>query len=233
MRTPKPQPYAAYSGTEEYFNKIKWVNLKINELEVKSPYGQDEFNGQYREILRRFQDNLFTNLIRIEWADRKILYGGRSIMSHPNRQAGPDFQYGLKFFYEHNLGFSRKIWSDGFFFEVRSYAEDLFPGFEDLDGFKESFIFPYQYMTLECLCFVSKLKFRIELLAEGERMHLSIPKFYDYVAAYLTDINHQTGREWLVYYRVWNNDRIPYVNEKVGFAERLKRKEAKRKEKSL
>ena len=233
MRTPKPQPYAAYSGTEEYFNKIKWKHFKPSDLEVKEPYSQDEFNVHYREILRRFQDNLFTNLMRIEWADRKILYKGLNIMAYPNRQAGSAFSYGLKFFYEQNLGFSRKAWSDGFFFEVRSYAEDLFPGFEDLDGFKESFVFPYQYMTLECLCFVSKLEFRMELLTEGERMHLSIPKFYDYVAAYLTDINYRTGKEWLVYHRVWNNDRIPYVNEKVSFADRLKRKEAKRKEKGL
>ena len=233
MRTPKPLPYAAYSGTEEYFNKMKWGGFKVSELEVKGPYNLDEFCLQYKAVLQRFQDEIFTALMRVEWADRKILFKGKHVRSDPDRSPGRDFNTAVKFFYEQFLGFSRKTWSDGFFFEVRSFAEDLFPGFEELDGFKEPFKFPYQYMTLECLCFVSKLEFRMDLLAEGERMHLTIPKFYDYVAAYLTDINYRTGREWLVYYRVWNNDRIPYVNEKVGFAERLKRKDAKRKEKVL
>ena len=233
MNLPKPQPYAAYSGTEEYFNKMKWDGFKVTDLSVTGPYDQDKFSTLYRDVLRNFQDALFTNLMRIEWADRKVLYRGRSVVSYPKRQAGPMSHAHWKFFYEQYLGFSRKTWSGDFFFEIRSYAEDLFPGFEDLDGFKEPFKFPYQYMTLECMCFVSKLKFRMELLAEGERMHLSIPKFYDYVAAYLTDLNFRTGREWLVYYRSWNIDRIPYVNEKVGFVERQKRKDAKRKEKAL
>lgn len=223
----KPKPYAAYSDTESYFDRMKWVGFKISDLR----YPSEEFVNQYREMLWQFQRDMFCSIMQVEWADRQISYRGQNITALPGRRPNQGWSSGLKFFYQNYLGLSRKIWSDGFFKDIRSYADELFPNFESYDGFNRPFTYPFQYMPLEALCYVVRLKYRMELLNEGERMHLSLGKFYDYVAAYLTDIRVETGRTFQVYMRVWNDDCIPYVNEKISFIESQQRKNKARKEK--
>ena len=49
---------------------MKWGGFKVSELEVKGPYNLDEFCLQYKAVLQRFQDEIFTALMRVEWADR-------------------------------------------------------------------------------------------------------------------------------------------------------------------
>lgn len=228
----KPQPYSYYSNTEEYFNKVKWSGFKISELSVNVPQGMEIFINQYHNLLLKFQNEIFVSLMRIEWSDRKIHYAGKNIHSYPGNP-GQFFNTSLKFFYEHYLGFTRLFWSDGMYPLLRSYADDLFPGFGERDGFVDPFTYPYQYLPLEALCLVARLEYRLELLAEGERMHLTLPKFCDYVAAYCTDIKVKTGRDLQIYNLVWNRKTVPYVNEKLSFIERMKRKELKKKEKGL
>lgn len=218
-----PLSYTRLAGTyEEYFQKQKFVNLKPDGFEVSGPYSTERFIHQYHEFMRSFQVRLFSDLMRMEWADRKVWYNGKNKHSSRSGKISGYLNTALKFFYEHYIGFSRRSFTYGLFRAIRSYADDLFPDFEDRDGFADEFSYPYRYMSMEALHFVYLLPERMELLAEGEKHRLTLLQFYDYVSAYSTEQRLLGKKNYNVYY--YENSRgLPYMNEQLSFVERMKR----------
>lgn len=208
---------------EEYFRTKKWPGFKPELLSVTGRDNTEVFVKEYHDLLRNFQQQIFTNLMRIEWIDRHIWYNGKSKESYRSGRSGKFFGSSLKFFHEHYVGFTRRFWSDASFAALRTYANDLYIDFDERDGFTDNFEYPFQYLPLEALYFVAKMPERMKLLEEGEKQKLGLLGFYDYVAQYITNVFLETGKDYKVYW-LRHERSLPYINEKLTFVQRMKRK---------
>ena len=205
-----------------YFDSVRWQGFHEEWLSVKKPYEMEKFVNDYHNFLRKFELELFENLMKIEWCDRQITYREKRKKDYPGRP-GRAFNYALKHFYQRLMGYGRKIWNDGWLQDIRSYAEDLFPEFDTVNGFEFQFTFPFKYLTLEHLFCVSRVEHRMELLNEAEKRKLNIVDFHDYVAQYYSELKTRTGRNFTIYWGMSRNS-TPYLAEKISYSERLRRK---------
>lgn len=212
---------------ELYFDKVKWGAFKEDKLTVQEPYEIDRFVRAYHDKLKEFEYALFDNLMRVEWADRKIVYKGRSIATEKGPY-GQDFNYALKFFYQRWVKYGKAFFKAGWFRFLRSYADDLFPDFNNLNGLEFYFEFPFKHLILEHLVCVAQMEERMELLKTAEEKQMDLIQFHDYVAAYYSELTVRTGRNFVINWNIQGNS-MPFMSEKYSLAQALKRKMLRRK----
>lgn len=209
---------------ESYFTKKRWSTYTDADISVHPAYEGQEFFHLANELNKSFQRTAFSFLMKQEWIDRNIRIKDRRIID----SAYSVFIGQLKWTYDTKIGFSRIAWKNSFCQSIRSYCEELFPGFNDLDGFKYDFQYPFEFITLEGLFMVAYMPERMRLVMEGERRKMSMIEFADYVAAYVTETFLTTGKDYKIYYRSsFYNWSPPYVNERLTFSQKLQNKIAK------
>jgi len=203
-----------------YFDSINWKGFQPEQLGVVAPYSAEKFFHDYHEALKKFEAMFFDNLMRIEWADRKVSYKGIARASFEGNYAPHYWNYAIKTLYQSLVGYGRKMIKNKTYRAIQGYANDFFPGFEDINGFEFFFKFPFEHITLEYVVCVADLKERLELLKEAEEKKLTLPQFHDYVAQYCTDERIRTGRRFKIY---WNrfDTAAPYVNEVYTLAQKI------------
>lgn len=212
---------------EPYFQKPRWKSLGETSVTVGGGYSQEQFYHLAHEVIDSFQRTAFPYLMKMEWLDQSIFIKEKRVTDfYP--KAPPPFMGLMKWMYDTRIGFNRITWRNDFFKAIRGYAPDLFPGFLEMDGFKEEFKYPFTHITLESLFLVAKLPERMRLIEEGEKRGLSLVEFTDYVAAYITEQYILSGKNYKIYMRSSNfNWSPPYVNEKLTFVQQMERRQSR------
>lgn len=210
----------AAKGYEKFFRNRRSKGMTLDKIRVKGKFSVEEVSNAFHEWMKAHQRSVFTMLMRAEWLDRHISYqGAEKILGNPNQ--GQLFNAACKQFWSEFVGFNHSVFIIPFNRALMSYLDDFFPHYEEINPFDYDFPFPFEHMRLENLFLVSKLPERLELLREGERRQMNVLEFDDYVAAYMTEKYHTTGREWNMYDKqMFVGPR--FVRERKTLQERLK-----------
>lgn len=178
--------------------------------------------NEYHEMMWSIQRRLFSVLMKAEWLDRHILYNNEAVPLK-NHRRGMVFNTALKKFWTDYIGFSRSFLIIDYFRDIRSYADDFFPNFDEINPLEYDFPYPFEYMTLECLLLVYKLPDRMILLREGEDKKLSMLEFQDYLLAWMSEMYFKNQKQFKMsnYRHSWGPE---FVREVLTMEDRLKRR---------
>ena len=196
--------------------------FKPEDVGISEGISLDILSNQFHDMLWSFQRRFFSVIMKAEWLDRHIVFKGKT--TPPNTWAQSGFPRSLvhKYFWHKYLGFGRAFLVNTFFRAIRSYADDLFPNFDDINALDYDFPFPFEHMKLECLFLVWKLPDRMIFLREGERKKMTIDEFENYLAAWMSNTTRLTGRQFEMPTNYFTYG-PRYVHEAVPLRERLKR----------
>lgn len=166
------------------------------------------YGKQLRQRFKKFQKDIFDNLIKTEWLFRRFCYRGKTRNKKWSNGANMDAAFGV--YIRSFVGYdNRMVSKDQFYTKIRSYFDEFFPEFNSDNPFKKKYRYPFKYMTLECLVVVYAIKERMELLKYCERKKMSYVKFLDYIINYIYSYNDDVGYHY--YEWKFTFTYIPYV----------------------
>lgn len=208
-------------GYEKFFRNRMPKGMTLDKIKLKGEFSVEEISNNYHEWMKSLQRSFFTMLMRAEWLDRHIVYQGQG-KKLSRKSQGYNFNIACKQFWSEFIGFNHSVFVSPFNRAIMSYLDDFFPSYEEINPLDYDFPYPFEYMRLECLYLVHKLPERMELLREGERKQMNVLEFDDFVAAYMTEKYHETGKEWNMYDKqMFVGPR--YVKERLPLQARLKK----------
>lgn len=197
---------------ERVFNDKKLIDKKCNIEKVSTfnniPSTITEYISLYTDIFKDFQNSLFDYLVKYVWLNRRFCYRGYN--RKKSRANGVELDRAFGIFMRYFVGFDNRFFSsrDALWARVMVYFDDFFPNFNEGNPFKESYEYPYKYISLEYLVFVYQMPNRLELLKYAERKKMSYTKFLDYVLNYISCYNEEHGETYLF---VFSHVVMPYI----------------------
>jgi hypothetical protein len=210
---------------EQYFSTKNVGNgFKAEKLGFDPKYNLDQIAHEFNKSFWAFQRHYFLTLMRVEWIDRNIVYDNQKVPATKRARKGQVLSTAFKQFWLRFIGFSRMFFGGNFHSAIRSYANDFFPNFDDINALDYDFPYPFEYMKLECLLLVHKLPDRMEFLREGERKRMSISEFEDYLGAWMSEMAIKHNRKFQFFDVTTYNYTYKFVSEILPLSEVLKRR---------
>lgn len=206
---------------ETYYTNRRHLAFKEQKVNYRNPEKFDALMKQMHLDLPAAAQSLFDILMKMEWLDRNFEYDGK-VVKELGRYHGTLFDFGVAAFWRKNYSYTPAYWRFGYNNIIRAYADDLFPGFADLDPL-EGFKYPFEFMNLECLLYVHKMEGRMQLLHMGEKHKMNYGGFRDYVLAAQSRFYAETGRRHRPHFRMQGGS-APYLAEIPTIEEEIKRK---------
>lgn len=177
----------------------------------------------FRDSAKKFQDDLFDNLVKLAWLRSRFCYNGKHRLARDN---GWWLERAYGIFMRKYVGlssctifFSRVITSP-----IVSYFKDFFPNFVEGNPFEEKYEYPFKYMSLDCILLVNIMPERMYLLRHGEKNKMEYVEFMDYVINYTKCYNeeHDDKHEF-----VFSQNNFNFIRHLKAFEEYKPRKKRK------
>ncbi len=200
---------------ERVFTGESLIKKKCNldDVSVFSDYyNVSTFIGKLKELTRSFDLLMFDFLVKYTWLTGKFCWHGHNKKLYESSGATVNRAFGV--FMRYHVGFDNRLVShpNVWLVKVASYLKEFFPDLMSGDPFKQNFEFPFNYMSLSCLCLVSEMNERLELLKYGEEKKMNFAEFSDYVVNYINCYNEENGGEYYTF--VFSNRVAPYIKKK-------------------
>ena len=169
----------------------------------------NEYQNLYKEAIADLRKGVFDPLVKATWLSRQFCYRGKRRTRTKGNGFMLDSAFGL---YTRNyVNFDSRLLTRSVpFRSVATYFDDFFPNFSEGNPFKEEYVYPYKYMSLECLIVVYQMDERLDLLREGEKAKMPYTKFVDYVLNYISCFNEEHGDTYLF---TFSHVYLPYIKK--------------------
>lgn len=158
---------------------------------------------------------MFDYLVKMTWLFRQFHYD--SAKRNNVNLNGHELDSAFGVFMRNTVGIeSRIVTMNNVFPKVVTYFDEFFPGFDDLDPFKDKLEYPFKNIGLEFLTVVYQMKERMELLEHCDKSKMGYSEFLDFVINYVFNYNDDCGYEHYTF-RITRNHFQPYVkaNKKI------------------
>jgi len=159
---------------EDPFLNSKWI-----ERNLSSTLGPaEELAERFREVIINANKEIFALVVNFVWLELHFAYNGRRRKARSSNCVTDDRAFSQ--FMRSTVGTGHKTLTSNFTFTiVTTYLKDFFPNFMDHDPREEPeyFKFPYEYVSLEHMAFVYKMRDRIEMLDYAEERGMSYIDF--------------------------------------------------------
>jgi len=188
--------------------KKEYENVFIRDLEKRcnvnkistfqnNPKNLDKYVRLYQETFRAMHEEIFDNLVKLDWLNRRFVYNGNRVMGKGRNGTTVDRAKSL--FVRNYVGYDPKFifMANSPLLCISRYFNDFFPNFLDGNPFEEEYKYPYKYMGLEALVVVGQMSERIDLLEYGESKKMGLEKFKDFVINYINCYNAEHGEKYL------------------------------------
>lgn len=159
-----------------------------NNIEIK------EYCRMLKQSERKFEIDLFNNLIKVTWLMRRFCYGG--LHREKVRWNGTFLDGAFGVFMRKYLNIEHRLVTRNFVFpRLATYFDDFFPDFDKRNPFKEKMKYPYKHIGIAFLLIVFRMKERLEILAYAENNKMKYIDFLDYIINYISCYNDEIGRQ--------------------------------------
>lgn len=202
-----PREYErVYTGAELVQRKCDLDRMSV----YRDRYTPEEYLHIYKQTARGFRETIFDYLVKTVWLNRSFCYVGQRRKKDYSNGVRCDMAFAtfLKSFVsvDNRLALS----SLGPFPKIITYFDDFFPNFIEGDPFQETYEYPYEYMSLECLVVVYQMDERLDLLAVGEKRKMSYAEFLDYIVNYINCYNDEHGEKYMF---IYSHVFMPYIKK--------------------
>ena len=183
---------------ENVFNRDLDKRCDINKIKTfkNIPAGLDEYTRLYRETFENMHKNIFDNLVKLVWLERRFTYNRKRVLR--KNRGGNIIDRAKSLFVRNYVGFDPKfIFMGGApFSNIAGYFDDIFVNFSEGNPFEEEYRYPYKYMGMEAMVIVYQMKERMELLQHGEDNKMPLEDFKDFVINYISCYNAEHGDKY-------------------------------------
>lgn len=181
----------------------------INKVSTDINLSGDEYRKLMRKTIISFHKDIFNNLVKLFWLNRRFVYNGKPRCKKRRNGHILDTAFGV--FMRKYVGLdNRMISKNKIYTKIETYLDDFFKDFDARDPFKEKMEFPYKHITLDYLIVVYQMPERLELLKYAEDNNLSYIEFLDYVINYVYNYNEENNDREYIFMMV-NTFFMPYV----------------------
>lgn len=213
-----PQKYEPYATREDKLRAYCSID-KVSAFK-DIPGNTTIYLQLFQDTIRKFHKDIFDNMVKIEWLKRRFTYKGEHRVNN-NRRGKIDASYGI--FMKYYVGVEmRTIYTSGEWTNrLTKYFDEFFPNFNEGDPFKEEYLYPFEYMTLDCLLLVNRMPMRMDLLKQGELQKMVYPEFLDYVINWYKCYNEEYGETYEIIFPCWGRSFPEIVNYKKKVKRRM------------
>ncbi len=213
-----PQKYEPYATREDKL-RCYCVIDKVSAFN-DVPGNTAIYLKMFRDTLKKFHEEIFNNMVKIEWLKRRFCYGGEHRVED-NQRGRMDAHYGI--FVKYYVGAEmKKFYTSGEWANrLTKYFDDFFPNFNEGNPFVDNYRYPFEYMSIDCLLLVNRIPERMNLLKYGESQKMEYPQFVDYVINWYKCYNEEEGETYELLEPSWGRSFTEIVNYKKKVKRRM------------